>query len=144
MSIIEIFSYLFSLTPLNPDSLTEIIGLWAVYFGLSLTALYVVSALPLIPVKEPKRPPIKLLIPASVGEELIFRGIPVWLNLPHPFMFTIIWAVIHVHPANIAFCLIQGVFYYRLWIGGAWPLAIIFHLLNNTLMTALIAKTEKE
>lgn len=78
-----------------------------------------------------------LIVIDATSEELLFRGVPLLAAITlgfSPFtavaIGTFIWAIGH-EVGEIPSTLLSGAFYVWLWLGGAWYLAIAFHVFTN-------------
>lgn len=78
-----------------------------------------------------------LIVIDAASEELLFRGVPLLAAITlgfSPFtavtIGTLIWAFGH-DIDKIPSTLLVGAFYVWLWLGGAWYLAIAFHVFTN-------------
>lgn len=70
-------------------------------------------------------------------EEVIFRGLPIYLNAPGlvVILATVVWCVLHGRRAVIVAPF--GLLWIKMWMGGFGVAAIAMHILHNTFLVGV-------
>lgn len=70
-------------------------------------------------------------------EEIIFRGIPAFLDTSMTFWIaaTAVWVLLHGR--RFLFIIPMGVLFLKLWLSGFWIEAIVIHSLHNTFLVSI-------
>lgn len=85
---------------------------------------------------------MKLILVAAIGgpimEELVFRGIPMYLDggLTAILFGSLIWTMLHDERAFIV--AVSVPLYVKLWLGGFWLEAMFVHMFHNSMLVALL------
>jgi len=137
------FERLLTFDPITTGSLFYLFTLYIQYLILSIlgsVVAYVLFKQKLDDVKFS----LRLVVLASISEELIFRGLPLWIG-GKPFMIgaTILWSLFHLNITSIMGVIFHGIFYSRLWLGGLWYWACFFHLFHNLWIIGLSGRFKK-